>query len=309
MINIENLFEAHLNVSWLRPANVVWDTMASWWVRHTPFRNPVLDLGSGNGIFSFLTAGGEFSSDFDWFVNVDTERSSSDMYNVQPKRRGLTSSIVKKPEYRIDIALDRKANLLSQAALLGLYDQTVCRDANARTPFAKNTFNTIFCNILYWLRDPVGFLKECRRILQPDGQVILCMPDPLFYAYCESYRFKDLKSNYLRLLNGKRANCIRWTMNVAQMKGLARRTGFQVVRHHGYLTRRTLTLWDTELRATTRPIAKALNGCGLEKRAAIKREFVTGVRPVLRSLLEEERRSEKNNGFHVFVLARIGHDL
>ena len=57
-------------------------------------------------------------------------------------------------------------------------------------------------NILYWLDEPVKVLREIRRVLSDDGRAILCVPDPTFYTLCESYRWRELDSDWLRLLNG-----------------------------------------------------------------------------------------------------------
>lgn len=63
--------DAHLNVNWLRPESALWDTIASQVISQCELVPPSLDLGSGNGIFSFITAGGEFSPEYDWCRNVD----------------------------------------------------------------------------------------------------------------------------------------------------------------------------------------------------------------------------------------------
>jgi len=60
-INHTDYIKAHLNVAWLRPASALWDVIASTMILKYEIKHPSLDLGCGNGIFSFITAGGEFS--------------------------------------------------------------------------------------------------------------------------------------------------------------------------------------------------------------------------------------------------------
>ena len=60
--DLDDLLDAHLSVCWLRPENVVWDTVASYLVRKQGLSRPTLDLGCGNGIYSFVTAGGRFGA-------------------------------------------------------------------------------------------------------------------------------------------------------------------------------------------------------------------------------------------------------
>ncbi len=300
---LDDLLDAHLNVSWLRPDNVVWDATASYRIREArSFVRPVLDLGSGNGIFSFVTAGGRFGIDFDWFVQVDVARADGDMYEARAKE--CPPTIAKVPEYRIDVALDQKRRLLEQAALLGLYDEFVEHDANYPLPFPDEQFATVFSNILYWLEDPEKVLGECARILGRGGRGLFCVPDPSFYMVCESYRWREFGSEWLRLLNGQRDVCIRWTATPAEFDQMAAAAGLRVIGHHPYLGRRTLLLWDTAMRPVLRPLIRMVNGLMPARRAAIKAEWITALRPPLRALLYEELEAVPDGGFHLFVVEK-----
>ena len=63
----------HLNAAWLRPESALWGAIASTIVSKHEIEPPSLDLGCGNGIFSFITAGGNFSVDYDWYININVE--------------------------------------------------------------------------------------------------------------------------------------------------------------------------------------------------------------------------------------------
>lgn len=300
-MDLADLFEAHLNVSWLRPENIVWDTIASYWVRQQGLTRPTLDLGSGNGMFSFVTAGGRFDVDFDWFrhTGLDDAAGAGDIYNASPRVTVLP--IVKAPEYRIDVALDHKRHLLEQASLLDLYERTVQHDAAAALPFADGEFATVFSNILYWFDEPMRVLRECARVLARGGRAVFCVPDPVFYTWCESYRWQELQSEWLRLLNGGRDGCVRWTVTDEVFERWISRVGLRVVNHQRYLHERTLRLWDVGLRPLSRPLIKLVNGLGGEARASLKREWMAAVRPLLWALLEEERRAAGAGAFHMCV--------
>jgi len=302
-MHLADLIEAHLNMSWLRPENVAFDATASYFVRKQGVSRPALDLGSGNGIFSFLTAGGGFGIEFDWYVQVGVENSpGGDIYDTPPTN--LNPHITRTPDYRIDVALDLKQNLLDQAALLGFYDRFVQHDANDPLPFPDGEFATIFSNVLYWLDEPVKVLRECHRVLMNNGRAILCLPDPAFYTYCESYRWRELGSEWLHLLNGGRDDCISWTATQAKFETMAAVAGFSVDFHRSYLQRRTLQLWDLGLRPVSRPLIKMVSNLTCEQRALFKREWMDAARPMVRALQEEEIRACDDGGFHLFVLSK-----
>src|SRR5437773_4749364 len=119
-----SFLDAHLNVGWLRPESALWDAIASLVVSQFPMASPSLDLGSGNGIFSFITAGGAFSPEYDWYRNVDPRGfwANRDIYDtlLAPPREEW---IARRPESGIDCALDAKRNLLRQAQGLKFYGQ------------------------------------------------------------------------------------------------------------------------------------------------------------------------------------------
>ena len=300
---LHELFETHLNVSWLRPDNVSWETTASYLVKKQGISRPALDMGCGNGIFSFITAGGEFGVDFDWYIQVQVdEQARTDIYDAAPT--DLAHSVARMPDYRIDVGLDFKQNLLDQSALLGFYERCVPHNANDPLPFEDGEFATIFSNILYWLDEPVKVLREIRRVLSDDGRAILCVPDPTFYTLCESYRWRELDSDWLRLLNGGRDQCIRWTATESEFRGMSSEAGLSVDYHQRYLRRRTLQLWDLGLRSVSRPLIKMVNNLNRDQRAEFKREWMNAARPLVKALQKEEMGPGNDGGFHFFVLRK-----
>ena len=197
------LLKNHLNISWLRPENVVWDTVASSMISQFEITPPSLDLGCGNGILSFITGGGNFSLDYDWYINVDPQGfwENKDIYNVC-KVNGLEDYIVERPAYSFTFGLDRKNNLLKQAEAIGLYENLIQHDANLSLPFEDARLKTIFSNILYWLNEPKKSLAEIYRVLDKGGLALLCVPNKKFFDYCFTYHWREKNSILLKKLNG-----------------------------------------------------------------------------------------------------------
>src|SRR3990167_6800683 len=115
-IVLTNFLKEHLNVWWLRPESALWDAIASTATAQYDIKAPSLDLGCGNGIFSFITAGGDFSIDYDWFINADVKGfwENRDIYDACNFDK-LDQYITKKPDYTFTYGLDHKNNLLTQA--------------------------------------------------------------------------------------------------------------------------------------------------------------------------------------------------
>ncbi len=63
-------FDQFLSVFWLRPETALWRSIDTLAMRDFEFLEPSLDLGCGDGIFSFVRAGGCFDITFDAFQAV-----------------------------------------------------------------------------------------------------------------------------------------------------------------------------------------------------------------------------------------------
>lgn len=65
---------AHLDAYWLRPESALWDCIAARSLsRALNGPSDIVEVGIGNGFFSFLLFGCRFSAEFDWFQSVNTK--------------------------------------------------------------------------------------------------------------------------------------------------------------------------------------------------------------------------------------------
>lgn len=304
---------AHLVAQWLRPESALWDAIASRHIACVPVLPPSLDLGCGNGMFSFVTAGGEFSLDYDVYVPVRSTRgfwSDRDIYDARATPHARTHRLVAvPPRRRFSVGLDHKRNLLDQARPLGVYEELRLHDANRPLPFPDGVFRTVFSNILYWLDSPPESLREVARVLRPGGRAILCLPNRLFLRHCVSYRWSAetgvLRSLWKRLNRG-RADSMRWFVTRRGLARLANRAGLEMVEHRTYLSALTLRFWDVGLRPLSPVLIRMANSFSPQTRRSLKREWIETVLPLLAPLYALEMANRAEGGFHLAVLERRG---
>lgn len=304
----ERFLKNHMNVAWLRPASALWDAVASGVISKYEIKNPSLDLGCGNGIFSFITAGGSFSIDYDWYIDAkemdvkefDKNKDVYDAYGVDPEKY-----IVDKPRYKFTYGLDHKANLLEKAKRLHLYENVVVHDANKQLPFEDSKFETVFSNILYWLNDPKKVLTEINRILKKGGKALLCLPDKKFREYCFTYKWEEMDSALLKKLNRGRSGDHHWMVDYREFEKLAEETGFNVKGHERYLSKLTLMIWDIGLRPVSPLLIKMANKVPEKDRREIKKEWIENMIELASPLYEMDMKtSENEKGFYLFVLEK-----
>lgn len=300
-----DFLEEHLNLQWLRPESALCDAIASHRISQVPVVSPSMDLGCGNGLFSFITAGGKLSPEFDLYRNAESGRfkDQEDRYDcfLQEIRPGW---ILKKPIRRMDWGLDIKIRSLAQARGLQFYRRCAVADAGRPLPFQEASFQTLFCNMPYWLKDPSAIFSEITRLLRAGGQALLCFPDPLFKEYCFSFQPKGEAANLLRQLNQGRAASIRWTLSTPEWMSLVRKNRFKVRAHSTYYSPLTLRVWDVGLRPVSSALIRMARALSEADRASAKQEWIEAVRPILKELLCLEAQDKSPGGFHFLCLEK-----
>lgn len=304
----ENLVEqfnvrAHLEAYWLRPESAFWDAIAAKHLAgHLVGKQDILEIGIGNGYFSFLLLGGRFTPEFDWFHNVATEGfwENADIYDYD-SGVSMAQYIANKPDSRIRVALDHKQSLLNQASRLGLVDTLIQHDCNQ--PLPDGRFTTAYSNMLYWLNDPLRTIDDIARVLRPGGELIAAFPNSDFYRTCRSYTSNE---GVWQLINRGRANHIMWHMDLPDFeREIAQRGLFEVASTQRYLCPTTLKIWDIGLRPLSIPLIRMANALAPDKRLEIKQEWCDTLLRFADPLLSDEVEcGGKEGGFNLVKLVR-----
>ena len=167
-MTLSTTFDELLNVFWLRPETAMWREIDISAMVPFKIRSPSLDLGCGDGIFSFIRAGGGLDEGFDAFravARLDRFFENADVFDAFDE--SVNPVVTHPPGYRIDCGFDHKENLLRKAKQLGLYSNLKVGDANHpyRLPtIASTAYSPISCIGLRILRWPLRRLDvSCVR--------------------------------------------------------------------------------------------------------------------------------------------------
>lgn len=306
------LLEAFLNLYWLRPETALWRTIDCLALEEVAFQAPIVDIGCGDGLFSFTRAGGRLDVGFDAFVqvgNLDSFFDKVDIYNHFDGGQ-IAPIVTRKTDYTIDVGFDHKEALLQKAFSTGLYRQVKVGDANRSLPFEAGAFRTVFSNILYWLDDFPTTLREMARIVSTDGRVILHVPNSTFRDYSFYQRLHARSGDpawaWLHLLDRGRSDNIRHCKSRPDWETEFAQAGLKVAHHRQYLSKTVLEAWDIGLRPISPYLIEMANRLPPEDRAEIKRKWIEGVMPLIAPLCELDwpTDAEYPPGFHLFVLEK-----
>lgn len=305
-------FEQLLNAFWLRPESALWREIDIRAMAPFEFRSPSLDLGCGDGIFSFVRAGGGLDESFDAFravADLDSFFDNVDVFDAFDE--ALSPVVTRRAAYAIDCGFDHKPNLLRKAAQLGLYRELKAGDANRLLPFPDQSFNSVFSNIVYWLDDPQVAIREIARVLRPGGQACLMLPNrtlPEFSFYNQLYvKTGDPDWSFLKMLDrGRFADNIRQARSGEAWEAMFEYAGLRVARHVSHLSKTVIQIWDIGLRPLFPVLRRMADSVAPDELPAIKREWVT----TLRQFLEPMVRMDSGLGqgaepaFHCYFLEK-----
>jgi len=302
-----------LSLNWLRPENALCLLADAYYVRPHLIGEKMIDLGCGNGYFTFVMMGGEFTPDYDYYVSADTRSfyQNGDIYNAFSKIN-ISSFIKKYPERKFFLGVDHKEALLSQASQIGLYKSVLCQDLNKSVKMPEKGFDTIFSNIIYWLDKPYDAIKELGGFLAEGGELVLTFPNPKIYEYCYSYTWKKRKMSRLwERLNRGRLEHIKWVKTIKEFEEELRssHSGFSVKRAKTYQNATTLLAWDIGLRPLSVPLINMSQKLSAADRREIKESFIDAVFPYVMDLLENELSSNDEGGWNFIVLSKTGPGL
>jgi len=97
-------------------------------------------------------------------------------------------------------------------------DRVIIRDVSLGLPFPDASFDFVFCiEVMEHVPNPFAALTEIRRVLRPDGVLVLSVPNP--------YHFKELAWNLFRIPD-RQGHIYSWTRQA--MTALAGMNGFRL---------------------------------------------------------------------------------
>jgi len=295
-LQIKNTFQSFFNVYWLRPENAVWRSIDSIYFSKIKFQKPFLDLGCGDGIFSFINLGGKFDDSYDVFRNIKETNSFDKGADIYDQNTFVDPKILKKPKISIDVGIDHKENLLKRASSLKIYNKLIKSDVSKKTPFKENEFETVFSNIVYWLNgDIFKIINELKRI--SNDRIIICVPNTNFKKSLIYNNYLKNKNNYWAkfLDRGIYSNITKHCYSNSKWEEIFTKSNLKIEKHFKYLSQDFVKLWGIGLRPFSPYFIEMANSISLKERTKIKKRTVNELSPMFISYIQKELRSKKDN--------------
>ncbi len=305
-------FDQLLNAFWLRPETAMWREIDIRAMDNFEFCSPSIDLGCGDGLFSFIRAGGCFGDSFDAFQamgDLDRFFDNADVFDAYDE--SLSPAITQRPAYQIDMGFDHKENLLKKSSTLGLYRELKMGDANHRLPFDDESFNSLFSNIVYWLDDPRSVISEIARVLRPGGKACLMLPNqtlPEFSFYNQLHiKTGDPRWSFLEKLDrGRFSDNIQQARSAKEWEEMFSSAGLRVNTHVHHLSKTAIQIWDIGLRPLFPVLQKMTGSIESDVLSGVKSQWIATFRQFLTPIVEmdAELGQHGNHAFHCYILEK-----
>lgn len=266
----------YMSAYWLRPENAMWMTLRHVALRAHPVIGPSADLSCGDGVFSFLHAGGALADSFDVFSSVGhldrVTGQHADMFDVHDA--DYSPLVTRQPDWSYDVGADLKTSMLEKAAKLHFYSAHVQADNNLPLPFENECFQTVHCNAAYWVREIDLFLRELRRITRASGTILLHVKLAAMSDYTLESRRAALGARVLDILGRGRLACWPTVASRSEWERRFARAGLAVQDAEPLATASHARIWDIGLRPIAPLLVRMAGALTPENRASIKRDWV-----------------------------------
>lgn len=244
---------------WLKPFDAVNDTANAIALLNFDWsKSPILEIGGGDGVFSFIMHGGKFAFEDDRYGQTDTS-IKGDIYDIYKEE--LKLRITKEVSIKYDTGLDLKLSHLYKSRETGIYKNLIS-SISEKLPLQDNFYSTVFLYTFHGLFDYSQTLKEIRRVIKKDGTLLMIAVNDTvkqsficfnLHEYCKRKGWTKL-SDYLSDLDGGRYQEIGtlFSKSMQEWKELFQETGFQIEEVYSQVSSLLWKIYDTQ----TRPFLK-----------------------------------------------------
>lgn len=279
-----DLLKRYLQMYWLKPFDAVNDAANARALLGFPWQEPILEIGGGDGAFSFIMHGGEFAPGDDRYDQVDPSRQG-DMFDVHDGAR--TPRVNRPASLRYQVGVDLKLSHLLKCKSTGLYKHLV-QAAPAPLPLRTNSFRTVFLYFPHGLIERgarlnyQATLAEIRRVLHPDGVLLMLAMNENVRSAFVCHPLAGLleragwtrAARYFRRLDAGRCDEIGGVaLSLGAWNSLLTQSGFELLAATTQVSQLAWRMYDVQ----TRPFLRSLIAMNRHAHRA-------GVKPVIKML-------------------------
>lgn len=266
---LTRLWQYH-SLYFLKPFDAVNDTLTASLLTRLDWTGDFVEIGSGDGVYSYVMHGGTFPIWFDRYLITDLARQ--DIYDTHRRDVIPSSQLLHFPQ--ISLAFDAKPSHVAKIAEIGFVKRAVCA-LNEHLPLATASVEKVFLYTPHGLRSHELTILEASRILKPGGRLLILVYDEAFSSAFVCTRLSRFFGGWLgryfeRLDNGRCEEITQMARLPGQWAKDFSRYGFKIEACQTGLSTLAWMVYDTQTRPILKPLIRLFNLLPLPLRTIAK---------------------------------------
>ncbi len=265
----------------LKPQDAVNDTLTSSLLHRLDWSGPVVELGSGDGVFSYVMHGGYFPLWFDRYLMTDL--SKLDIYDSHQADVLQPAISLGSPD--ILLAIDAKESHVRKIREIGFakHSQVAAYEA---LPLSSASVPKIFYYTPHGLNDHEVAIREAARVLVSGGTMLILLYDeklrPSFICHRLAQAFVGSFGAYFsRMDNGRCDEITRLAKSPEEWERFFQRHGFEIEARHSGLSAFAWKVYDIQTRPLLNPLIRLFGILPREIRTVAKLCWMVACYPYL----------------------------
>lgn len=243
----------YLNIYFLKPFDAVNDTLTSYLIfEKIKIKNNFLEIGSGDGMFSFIMCGGKFSIKFDRYLDIDLKKD--DIFDTHKKLIKFNYNF--KKMIRPSISVDAKLNHIKKIRQIG-FSKKIYHTSYEKLPFKNNSINYIFFYTAHGMKSLDKSVSSAYKILKKKGNLVILVFDNYVknHFICHNLKKKGIFPKvFQKFDNGRFKEISKYSKSIIDWENFFKKKGFSIVKRTEGLSGIAWKFYDVQ----TRPILKYL---------------------------------------------------
>ena len=243
----------YLNIYFLKPFDAINDTLTSCLIfNNHSLKNNYTEVGSGDGMYSYIMCGGKFPLKFDRYLDVNL--SQNDIFDTHEKNYKFKLDVKKK--IRPLISIDAKKNHVKKIEEIG-FSKKVLLSKYEKLILKRNSTKIIFYYTAHGMKNFDRSIKSAIDVLKKDGRIIFLVFDDYvkkhFICYF-LYKRGFFKNFFKRMDNDRYKEISSYSKKKIKWKTYFKKKGLKILKESQGLSGTAWKFYDIQ----TRPILKFL---------------------------------------------------
>jgi len=240
----------------LKPHDAINDTLTSSLLYRLDWTGPVVEIGSGDGVFSYIMHGGVFPTRYDRYLATNLKKI--DIYDTHTPNLINPTRVLEKPN--VIESIDAKLSHVKKVYEIG-FSQAACYAAYENLPLRSKSISKIFYYTPHNLQNHDRAIQEAHRVLAPDGRMLILLYDDHVESGFLCHRLSKaltgrLGEFFCKLDNGRHDEICTLARSYEEWVCFFSENGFEIERSESGLSKVAWMAYDVQTRPFLKPLIK-----------------------------------------------------